>query len=359
MSTTVVSIEGGDFRVNGQPTYAGRSWRGNRIEGLLLNSRMVQGVFDDLNPATRSQWDYHDGPWDPDRNTDVFVAAMPEWHGHGLAAFTLNLQGGSPRGYSKEQPWHNSAFDADGSLRNDYRLRTERILDAADALGMVVILGLFYFGQDERLRDEAAVVRAVDEAVDWLVDRQDRHVLVEVANECDINDCAFEGNFRYEHAVLAPPREAELVEHVQRRSAGRLDTPAGRLLASTSYRGGGRLQPGLARLADFVLLHGNGLDEPRHLVELIDHARAVDGYHGQPIVVNEDDHFDFDRDDNHFGTALSRRASWGLFDYRFPGEGFEEGYQSVPTDWSIGSERKRGFFRQLRAVTGGNPTVNA
>ena len=38
-------------------------------------------------------------------------------------------------------------------------------------VGMVVILGIFYFGQDERVRDEAAVVRAVDATVDWLLAR--------------------------------------------------------------------------------------------------------------------------------------------------------------------------------------------
>ena len=43
------------------------------------------------------------------------------------------------------------------------------MLDAADRLGMVVILGLFYFYQDQRLADEAAVFAAVDNTVDWLV----------------------------------------------------------------------------------------------------------------------------------------------------------------------------------------------
>ncbi len=43
---TRVSIVGEDFHINGQPTYAGRSWNGHRIEGLLLNSRMVQATFD-------------------------------------------------------------------------------------------------------------------------------------------------------------------------------------------------------------------------------------------------------------------------------------------------------------------------
>jgi hypothetical protein len=51
---TTVSIQETDFLINGRPTYEGRTYYGMRIEGLLLNSRMVQGIFDDLNPKTRS-----------------------------------------------------------------------------------------------------------------------------------------------------------------------------------------------------------------------------------------------------------------------------------------------------------------
>jgi predicted acyltransferase len=180
---TTVSIEGEKFLLNGTPTYAGRTWDGVSIEGRLMNSRMVQGTFDDLNPETRSRWTFPDGkPWDPDRNTREFIAAMPEWRRHGLLAFTLNLQGGSPEGYSRNQPWINNAFEADGTLRVDYKARLARILDRANELGMVVILGIFYFGQDERLKDEAAVVRAVDQTIDWLFTRGDRHVLIEINN---------------------------------------------------------------------------------------------------------------------------------------------------------------------------------
>ena len=84
---------------------------------------------------------------DPERNTREFLAAMPTWRAHGVLAFTINLQGGSPEGYSKAQPWHNSGIEADGSLNMDYLLRLERIIGFADTLGMVVILGYFYFGQ--------------------------------------------------------------------------------------------------------------------------------------------------------------------------------------------------------------------
>ena len=34
------------------------------------------------------------------------------------------------------------------------------------------------------------------------------------------------------------------------------------------------------------------------------------------------------------------------------GEGFDEGYQSVPVNWRISSERKRGFFNLLKEITG-------
>src|SRR5688572_26226708 len=162
---TAVSIAADSFQINAKPTYAGREWRGHKIEGLLMNSRMVQGIFDDRNPETISRWAYPDTQkWDADRNTREFIEAMPEWRKHGLLSFTINFQGGSPEGYSQKQPWHNSAFEDDGRLREDYAARLGRIIDRADELGMVAIVGYFYFGQDERLRDEAAVLLATDAA---------------------------------------------------------------------------------------------------------------------------------------------------------------------------------------------------
>src|SRR5262245_55363565 len=71
---TEVSIKGDMFLINGKPTYEGRTWEGHTIEGLLLNSRMVQGTFDDLNPETVQNWIYPDtGKWDAERNTREFI----------------------------------------------------------------------------------------------------------------------------------------------------------------------------------------------------------------------------------------------------------------------------------------------
>ncbi|MBC8164707.1 MAG: hypothetical protein H7Y20_02410, partial [Bryobacteraceae bacterium] len=108
---TEVSIRGDQFFINGRPSYRGRSYKGHKIEGLLMNSRMVQGIFDDRNPETVSKWAYPDTKkWDPERNVREFIAAIPEWKKHGLVAFTLNLPGGSPEGYSKLQPWDTSGI---------------------------------------------------------------------------------------------------------------------------------------------------------------------------------------------------------------------------------------------------------
>jgi hypothetical protein len=337
---TIVSIEGEKFLLNGKPTYAGRVWDGVSIEGMLMNSRMVQGVFDDLNPATRSRWTFPDGkPWDADRNMREFIAAIPEWKRHGLLAFTLNLQGGSPEGYSRDQPWINNAFESDGTLRADYKARTARILDRADELGMVVILGLFYFGQDERLKDEAAVIRAVDQSIDWLFSRGDRHVIIEINNEC---------NVRYDHAILKPDRVHELIARVRdRKKDGR------RFLVGTSYGGGRVPDDSVVKVSDFILIHGNGVTDPARITDMVKKTRALPSWRPMPIVFNEDDHFDFDKPTNNFVAAVRAGASWGYFDYRMKGESFVDGYQSVPVDWGINSPRKKAFFAKLREITGG------
>ena len=335
---TEVSIQGDAFLINGQPTYAGRTWQGKKIAGLLLNSRMVQGIFDDLNPQTVDKWKYPDtGKWDAERNTREFIAALPQWRRQGLLAFTINLQGGSPQGYSSQQPWHNSALTESGGLRPEYMARLERILNQADELGMVAILGIFYFGQDERLKDEAAVVCAVDNAVDWVFSRGYRNVLIEVDNECDVR--------AYDHDILKPPRVHELIERVKARERG-----GRRLLVSTSYGGGSVPRENVVRTADFLLMHGNGVKDPARIAEMVRKARQVPGYRPMPILFNEDDHFDFDKPSNNLAAAIGEYCSWGYFD---PGKSnYEDGYQCPPVNWGINTERKKAFFAKVKEITG-------
>jgi hypothetical protein len=340
-NSTKVSIVGEQFYINGKPTYEGKSWNGKSIEGLLFNSRMVQGIFDDLNPATRDMWQYPDTKiWDPERNTTEFIAAMPDWYLQGLVAFTINLQGGSPQGYSKFQPWHNSAIDSLGDLRSAYMDRLERIIDRADELGMVVLLGIFYFGQDERLVDEAAVIHAVENTVDWIFEHDYKNVTIELANECD--------NRKYLHEIIKKDNIHKLMRIVKGKKKDGWKIPVG-----TSFNGGSIPSPNVVKASDFILIHGNGVHKPQRITEMVAKTRGVDGYKPMPIVFNEDDHFDFDKPNNNFIAAINSGASWGFFDFRMDGEGYSHGYQSVPVNWQISSPRKVAFFDKLKEITGG------
>jgi hypothetical protein len=400
---TEVTIRGDAFYINGRPTYPGRTFNGKRVEGLLMNSRMVQGIFDDLNPETASRWVYPDTKrWDPDRNTTEFIAAMPEWKRHGVLAFTINLQGGSPGGGgrgrgagpgaatpgtaaaagaapaqpptqtgapSPQQPGapapagggqgarggrgpagpqlENSAIDPDGNLRPAYMARLARILDRADALGMVAIVGYFYFGQDQRLKDEEAVRRAVLNATNWILDRGYRNVLVEVNNECNIG---------YDHEILRPARVAELIKFIQSQTRnGR------RLLVSTSFGGTnsdpvGREHPdtplttGVVRQSDYMLIHGNGPNDTALLKRCIAASRSLNGDRVVPVMVNEDPNFSFTEPTNHLLASVDEYVSWGYYEQ---GQGnYQDGFQSPPVNWGISSENKRQFFELVKKVTG-------
>ena len=104
-----------------------------------------------------------------------------------------------------------------------------------------------------------------------------------------------------------------------------------------------------------ILIHGNGVSEPDKIAEMVRRTRLVPGYFPKPVLFNEDDHFNFNQPNNNFTAAVSEYASWGYFDFRMKGEGFDEGYQSVPVNWRISSDRKRGFFRLLAEITGSRP----
>jgi len=337
---TTVSIVGDSFHINGQSTYKGRVWNGHKIEGLLMNSRMVQGIFDDTNPETVGRWAYPDtGKWDPDRNTAEFIEMMPEWKRHGMLSFTINFQGGSPEGYSRNQPWDNNPFTETGDLKSAYAARMKRILDRADELGMVPIVGYFYFGQSPRLKTDDAVIAATEKTTRWLLDGGWRNLLIEINNEA---------NTTYLPLILRRDRVHELIPRVKA-----IQTADGRrLLVGTSLPGNTLPTTNMVAHSDFILIHGNGVKDPARIGEMVRQTRALPGYRTMPILFNEDDHFDFDKPMNNFIAAISERASWGYFDYRMKDESYDQGYQSVPVNWKTSSPRKKGFLELCAQITG-------
>jgi len=347
LGSTTVGIDGERFLIDGRPTYEGVRFRGQSIEGLLTNVRAVQATFDDENARTRSLWRYPDNSdYNANRQTDEFCAALPSWREHGVVAFTVNLQGGGP---AYHFPYHkpnddpkpnpeaylNSVFERDGALKPAYLDRMGRVLETADGLGMVAIVGLFYFQQDGLLDDEAAVLRAVDGAVRWLLETGHHNVLVEINNEC---------NIRYDHLILQPQRVCELIDRVKS------TTRDGRcLLVSTSGGGGWLPTDSLLRTADFVLVHGNGCNADQHR-RMIEQIRANPVFAGRPIpIVFNEAH----PDTSCLLTCAQHGASWGYYDGGR--SNYRDGFQSPPTNWAINTSFKQRFFQTARKLAAGEP----
>ena len=205
---TTVTIQGEKFLINGVSTFAGGT-----LDGTLPNSRMVQATFDDANAATVGNWKYPDGSaYSPTRQTNEFVAALPSYRANGLLTVTLNFQGGTPISGAQTQPWDNTAFNSDGSLKPAYLARMDQAIRALDAQGMVAIVGYFYFGQIRVFNgNETAVKAACTNATAWILSQGYTNVLVEIANECDGPD----GTGSAYPAIIRPARVGELISAVQ------------------------------------------------------------------------------------------------------------------------------------------------
>ena len=356
---TTVSIEGEKFLIDGQPTHKGRFWKGHRIEGLLFNNRVVQALFDDENPDTAHQWVYPDtSVWDPERNLAEFCAALPDYKAHGCDAVTINLQGGMPITKTETvQPWLNTAIAPDGSLKPNYMDRLERLLAAADAAGIVVIVGYYYFGQDKYIEDENAVKQGVVNATDFLLATGRRNLLIEINNECDIP--------HYAHAILGPDRVHELIVLAKSRMSNDLSIPTATSFAGGAYHmgfwdSGARNMDDLTNLdkgiptdavlavSDFALVHTNEMNMA-NTREVVNRTRAKAAFQAAPtpVVINEDSV----RVTNLFAAA-EVYAPWGYYDQ---GENnYRDGYQSVPVNWGINTPNKRAFFDAVAEVTGKN-----
>lgn len=269
---TTVALVDGQWQLNGRVTNPG-----SRCEGLLMNVRMVNSVFEDRRRPE----------FDPESNTDRFLAALPDYAAHGVNAITVCLQGGLP-GYEGAL---NSAFEPDGALRASYLQRVARVIEACDRQAMAVILGCYYQRQDQVLLDDDAVRRGVVNTVQWLQHRGYRNVLLEIANEFDHRG--------FDHPILRSTEgQSELIRLAKQ--------TAPELLVSTSGLGHGRYPDELGAVADFLLIHFNGTP----VAEIPDRILALKK-HGKPIVCNEDDK-NSDGSVQAAEASVANGASWGL-----------------------------------------------
>jgi hypothetical protein len=207
--------------------------------------------------------------------------------GHGVRAFTINLQGGMP-GYEGAV---NSAFDADGTLRPAYLRRVRRVIEACDRQGAVVILGCFYQRQDQLLKDEAAVRAGVLNVAQWLKGCGFTNVVLEIANEF--------GHGGFHHPLLRTAAgQVELIGLARRTHPD--------LLVSTSGLGDGTVPREVARAGDFLLIHLNGT----RMEDIPARLQALTGF-GKPVVCNEDARVG-ESGAKAAEVCVASGASWGL-----------------------------------------------
>jgi hypothetical protein len=260
---TRVSIAGATWLINGEVVLAG-----SQAEGLLMNVRMVNTVLEDLGPNAKA----HLPNFNPDENTDRFIATIPRYYALGVRAFTISLQGGHT-GYEQVL---NSAFDANGKLRPEYMKRIARVIEACDQHGVVVILTAFYQRQhwhDRALTGREAILAAVENMARWVDGQGYTNVVLEISNEYA------HGGFRKWNEgewMRSPPGQVEMIRHAK--------AAAPRLLVSTSDGGHGRIHESIAKAADFILLHFNNTA----LEDIPARIQTVRAF-GKPVLCNEDD----------------------------------------------------------------------
>ncbi len=304
MTHTQLSIAGESFLINGELTYSEIVGSKPAAHGLLMNARFIQGVFDDkADPGRFARWGK--GQWDPEQHTDDLIAALPEWYGYGLRAFTVGFQGGGPCFTVNNRTIENNPFGADGTaLDPAYASRMDRLIRAADELGMAVIVSYFYGDQTREFRDGRAVRNAVTTASRWLKDGGYTNVIIEVANEHDIPP------FR-QHPLLFEPQGVAMLNDLARAESGGL--PVG-----CSGRGGSVFRE-IAEASDVILIHGNGCSRQR----LYNMIREIRGWAlNRPIVCNEDS-----QAIGQMEVTFKTRTSWGYYNNMTK--------QEPPADWSV------------------------
>jgi hypothetical protein len=331
-------------------TYAGPEFQPGAA-GRLMNLRITQGLFDD-------EW-LTEFPFDPEKNTGRLIEALDTYKQHGILAINVSLQGGNP-GYNREvaeikrerhyklgpgKGAYISAFLPDGSLKPSWMSRLLRLVRELDRRGMVLDLMYFYLGQDEVLENPEAVERAVRNATDWLIDHNCRNVIIEVANEHDING--------WDHNRYIHENVGDLIELIRGRF--RAKKAGFRLPISASTGGSMRVFDGVSDHADLVIIHGNGRtpeQKQKRVAELV-----ADPSMPGPIYMDEDDNGRDTTPENLAKELASCDAvflqggSWGYMPWRqvqmFPFRYYMPGTDSrVTADMPV-SERDPAYFRAV------------
>jgi hypothetical protein len=222
------------------------------------------------------------------------------------------------------------------------------VLEAADAVGMVVIVNYFYWRQ-LRFADEAAARKATQHATEWLLESGFRNIFVDLKNEITEGDGLFQS--RRIHELLQVARGTKL--------NGR------RLIVGTSTHPRKHMPEGeWPGHVDLFMPHGNDSfpDAWRSELRALKEHEACRN-HPRPICCNEDS-----IDVHNLDVCVDEGCSWGYYDqgygcgqkqgkHDWAAKGRESryedlsGFQTLPVNWSINTDHKRAFFGRVQQIT--------
>ena len=333
-------------------TYTGAPWRRD-AQGKIMNLRLAQALFHD-------EW-LKERPFDPDRNTNSVIEALDFYRSHGVLMINVSLQGGQAGydpningvdrqngyRYGPEKGSHVSAFRADGSLKNEWLARLERLLRAADSRGMAVNLMYFYQGQDELFGSPRAIHRAARNITDWLIAKNIRNVIVDVANEYDLR------GDRWDFDRYIPQHVPQLIEDIRERFRRAAYT----LPVSASSDGRMEYPESLITVVDLVLIHGNNRS-PEQKARRAAELKSVP----RPVLMNEDDN-GRETTPEHLKSELGscdiffrQAAGWGYMPWvqaqRFP-------FRYLPSDSGADMRYFHQVLDHIAALTLNRPALPA
>ena len=290
--------------------------KGTPAEGLLINSRMIQGISDGFD-----NWSHPDtNKWDPERNTKEFVENMVVWKSKGLNGFTIGMQGGSPKIGSSG--YKNSIFNGDGSLKTDYINRLKLVLDKSNEINMVTIISFFHRNQVDIFRKYDNVLKASTNLLEWLKNNNYTNIIIEPVNECEFSEFKQVGLHCSQHVV-------DLIN---------LSKSYG-FLSGNSLKGGKIPSSDIISASSVILIHGNSLNSNTEYKKMIDSVKNSSKYKKQPIIINE-----AGNNASYLDYCISQGVGWGYYDQG--SNNYKDGYQSPPINWSINTAKKKEFFNR-------------
>ena len=220
-------------------------------------------------------------------------------------------------------------------MKPAYAGRLRRVIAEADRLGMVVIVGFFYFGSNERIQitpDDRYVKEAIVQGCRFLKGLPHRNILIEINNETNASS--------YKHRILQPNGALDAVLLAQQ-------TVERQIPVSMSWSGGimprGSRGEAAMRAVDYVMFHTNG-QTPEEVHQSIQAMRRWLGY-DRPVIINEDGVSTFN-----LHAAVQEHVGWGYYDNGL--SNYRDGFQAPPVNWKINTPVKWQFFEQVARLTG-------